>query len=150
MVAFVGAYAFAQGLTQDAGYATGILPTMVLAGLGFMLTFGPLNMAATKGIADEEQGLASGLLFTSLQFGGAVALAIATAAMDAGNQASAYAAGSAGAQLDGFHPALIVSIVVAVAGLAIAVSGLVPEFRTSLARFRQAWRSAYASAGERG
>jgi MFS family permease len=148
MAAFVVAYAFAQGITADAAYATGILPTMVFGGLGFMLTFGPLNMAATKGIADEEQGLASGLLFTSLQFGGAVALAVATAAIDAGSGASASPAGSAAAQLDGFHPALVVSIVVAVVGLGIALAGLIPELRAWLARFRAAWRTAYASAGE--
>ncbi|MCW3016650.1 MAG: transrane efflux protein [Solirubrobacterales bacterium] len=149
MVAFVGAYALAQGIDAESAYATGILPTMLLAGIGFTLTFGPLNMAATKGISDDEQGLASGLLFTSLQFGGAVALAVATAAMDAGTAASSATAGSAAAQLDGFHPALVVSIVVAAAGLLIAVAGLVPEARGWLARFRTAWRAAYANAGDR-
>ena len=68
---------------------------MLLAGVGFMLTFGPLNMAATDGVADDEQGLASGLLFTSLQFGGAVGLAVATAVINAGHDASSAPAGLA-------------------------------------------------------
>lgn len=147
MLAFVGAYLLATGIDAGSSYAAGILPTMILAGVGFTLTFGPLNMAATEGIADHEQGLASGLLFTSLQFGGAVALAVATAAMNTGSSASAAAPGSAAAQLDGFHPALIVSVVVAVGGLLIAVGGLVGEARGRLVRVREARRAAYAGAG---
>jgi MFS family permease len=146
MLAFVGAYALSTGISEDSLYVTGILPTMLLGGLGFMLTFGPLNMAATEGIADDEQGLASGLLFTSLQFGGAVALAIATAAMESGTRSSTAVAGSAAAQLDGFHAALIVSIVVAIAGLGIAAGGLVEPGRAWLARFRAAWQASYAGA----
>jgi MFS family permease len=150
MLAFVGAYALAQGIDAESTYAGGILPTMLLAGVGFTLTFGPLNMAATKGVADDEQGLASGLLFTSLQFGGAAALAIATAAMDAGARASDAAAGSAAAQLDGFGPALVVSVVVAATGLLIAVAGLIPEPRARLARARTAWQAAYADTRDGG
>ena len=60
-----------------------MLPTFLLAGLGFALAFGPLNVAATNGIAAEEQGLAGGLLNTSFQFGGALVLAIVTAVNNA-------------------------------------------------------------------
>lgn len=146
MAAFVGAYLLARGITADESYFTGFLPTFLLAGIGFTLTFGPLNMAATDGIADHEQGLASGLLFTSLQFGGALALAVATAVMSAGIRSSDAVAGSAAAQLDGFNAALVVSVVVAVAGLVIATAGLVPELRSWTTRFRQAWQSSYAGA----
>ena len=146
MVAFVGAYLLATGITADSSYIGGFLPTMLLGGIGFMLTFGPLNMAATEGIADEEQGLASGLLFTSLQFGGALALAVATAAMNSGTKASSAAVGSAAARMDGFHAALIVSVVVALAGVAIAFAGLAPQIRVWLTRLRSAWQSAYAGA----
>jgi MFS family permease len=138
MVSFVGAYALSTGIGQDSSYLGGILPTMLLGGIGFMLTFGPLNMAATKGISDDEQGLASGLLFTSLQFGGAVALAVATAALDAATAGSAAPVGSATAQLDGFHAALIVSVVVAIGGLLIAAGGVVSEGRGWVARLRTA------------
>ena len=90
---------------------------MLLAGVGFMLAFGPLNMAATDGVADHEQGLASGLLFTSLQFGGAVGLAVATAAMRRRHQ---RLGGRSPARpprtLDGFHAALMVSVAVALGG----------------------------------
>jgi hypothetical protein len=91
-----------------------MLPTFLLAGLGFGLAYGPLNVAATNGVAPEEQGLAGGLVNTSFQFGGALVLAVVTAV----NQASAGPGGSPAAVLDGFHAALFVSLAAAVLGVA--------------------------------
>jgi MFS family permease len=62
-------------------YASFLLPTMLLVGIGFALTFPAVNAQATTGIADNEQGLASGLVNTSLQVGGAVLLAITAAVL---------------------------------------------------------------------
>ncbi len=52
---------------------------MLLLGVGFALAFPALNMQATAGVADHEQGLASGLVNTSFQVGGAIVLAVASA-----------------------------------------------------------------------
>jgi MFS family permease len=101
----------------DSGYAAMILPTMLLCGLGFASAFGPLNIAATNGIAAHEQGLASGLLNTSFQLGGALVLAVVTAVARAGTEASSAAAGSSQALLDGFRPAVVVSAVAALLGV---------------------------------
>ena len=98
----------------DSNYAAAMLPTFIFAGLGFALAYGPLNVAATNGVAPHEQGLAGGLVNTSFQFGGALVLAIATAV----SAANAGSDGSAQAVLDGFHAAIIVSIIVAVIGAA--------------------------------
>jgi hypothetical protein len=76
-------------------------------------------------VAPEEQGLASGLVYTSFQVGGAIGLAIATAVIDAGTSASSSPAGSAAALLDGFHPAILTSLAIAVIGIAITVVPLV-------------------------
>jgi sugar phosphate permease len=105
-------YALFVPIGVDSGYAAAMLPTFVFAGFGFALAYGPLNIAATNGIPAEEQGLASGLVNTSFQFGGALVLAIVTAVNNAN-------AGS-GAQgfLDGFHAAIIVSVIVAAIGAA--------------------------------
>jgi MFS family permease len=97
----------------DSGYVTAMLPTFLLGGLGFGLAYGPLNVAATNGIAPEEQGLAGGLLNTSFQFGGALVLAIVTAVFNA----TAGSDGSAQGLLDGFHAALLVSLTAAVLGV---------------------------------
>jgi len=72
LLSTVAAYALFLPIGLDSPYATAILPTMLLGGLGFALAYGPLNIAATNGIAPEEQGLAGGLLNTSFQFGGAL------------------------------------------------------------------------------
>jgi MFS family permease len=99
------------GLTSS--YVPSVLPTMVLAGIGFALAFAPLNVAGTSGVAPAEQGLAGGLLNTSFQFGGALVLAIVTAVINA-NTDGATPQGL----LDGFHPALFVSVFAALTGAA--------------------------------
>src|SRR5256885_8466275 len=102
-------------------YAGVILPTILLLGLGFMLGFPSLNMQATNGIADHEQGLASGLVQTSFQVGGAIALAVVTAIV------TAQAGGSTdpAVLLSAYKTAITVSAGVAAAGLVVAVAGLV-------------------------
>jgi MFS family permease len=107
------AYALFVRIGLDSTYLPSVLPTMLLAGIGFALAFGPLNVAATTGVAPAEQGLAGGLLNTSFQFGGALVLAVVTAVNNA-NTGGTTAQGL----LDGFHPALVVSVLAAVVGAA--------------------------------
>src|SRR5919197_3684214 len=114
MASTIAAYALFLPIGADSGYTASMLPTFLLAGLGFALAFGPLNVAATNGIAPAEQGLAGGLLNTSFQFGGALVLAVVTAV----NNANVGSDGSAQALLDGFHPAIVVSVIAAVLGVA--------------------------------
>jgi EmrB/QacA subfamily drug resistance transporter len=59
-------------------YLHDILPGFVLMGLGMGATFVSLTIAATSGVVGRESGLASGLLNTSQQIGGALGLAILT------------------------------------------------------------------------
>jgi len=110
----VAAYALFLPIGLDSGYVTAMLPTFLLGGLGFGLAYGPLNIAATNGIAPEEQGLAGGLLNTSFQFAGALVLAVVTAV----NNASVGSGGSRQALLDGFHAAIVVSLIAAALGVA--------------------------------
>jgi EmrB/QacA subfamily drug resistance transporter len=125
LTSLAASYILFLNIGADTDYLTGMLPTFILAGIGFMLTFGPLNMAATGGVAPEEQGLASGLVYTSFQVGGAIGLAVATAVIDAGTSGSSSPAGSATALLDGFHPAILTSLAIAVIGIAITVVPLI-------------------------
>ena len=106
-----------------------MLPTFVLGGLGFALAFGPLNIAATNGVAPDEQGLAGGLINTSFQFGGALVLAVVTAV----NNANAGAGSSGQALLDGFHPAIAVSLIAALLGV---LAMTIPGRRRALATAR--------------
>jgi MFS family permease len=113
LTATVGAYALFLPIGLDSPYLTAMLPTMLLAGLGFGLAYGPLNIAATNGVAPEEQGLAGGLLNTSFQFGGALVLAVVAAV----NAAASGSGQSPEALLDGFHAALVVPLAAAVLGV---------------------------------
>jgi MFS family permease len=129
LTSLAAAYVLFLNIGADTDYVTGMLPTFILAGIGFTLTFGPLNMAATGGVAPQEQGLASGLVYTSFQVGGAIGLAIATAVIDSGVSGSSSPAGSSAALLDGFHPAIITSLAIAVIGIAVTVVPLLGRAR---------------------
>jgi EmrB/QacA subfamily drug resistance transporter len=120
MAATVGAYALFLPIGLDSGYVAAMLPTFLLAGVGFALAFGPLNVAATSGVAPQEQGLAGGLLNTSFQFGGALTLAVVTAVFNANRGVG----GSPQALLDGFHAALYVSVIAAILGVTAVASGI--------------------------
>ncbi|MDN5667565.1 MAG: MFS transporter [Renibacterium salmoninarum] len=101
-------------------YALDILPSVILLGIGFALGFPSINVQATAGIHDDEQGLAAGLIQTSAQVGAALVLAVTTAIV-AGAQAG-HPAGDAAATLDTFRPGLILSAGVAIVALAIAAA----------------------------
>ncbi len=70
-------------------YFQDILPGFILMGLGMGATFVSLTIAATSGVVGRESGLASGLLNTSQQIGGALGLAILTGV--ASSSAAKYA-----------------------------------------------------------
>ncbi|HEX6742574.1 MAG TPA: MFS transporter [Solirubrobacteraceae bacterium] len=133
----LGALSFAVGYTAIAlrgidiapSYVLELLPTMLLLGFGFALSFPTLNIAGTSGVANHEQGLASGLVQTSFQVGGAIGLAVVSAII------TAQAGGSTdtGVILDAYRTALVVVTGVAIAGLAIALSGLVPQREVAVA-----------------
>ena len=74
----VAAYTAFLPLDVDWSYAM-MLPTLILIGLGFAFAFGPLTIAATDGVDESEQGLASALFNASVQFGAALVLAVVTA-----------------------------------------------------------------------
>ncbi|MDQ7803726.1 MFS transporter [Amycolatopsis sp. A133] len=125
VVAHVIGYALFLRVDEHSGYAGAVLPSMILLGIGFTLAFSSLNIQATAGIADDEQGLAGGLLNTSLQVGGAIGLAVVTAVLTANGGREA----SPAALLTGLTPALSVVTGIAVLGLLIAASGLVARKR---------------------
>ncbi|GIG70337.1 MFS transporter [Phytomonospora endophytica] len=125
LAAAVVAYVLFLPIASDWTYAA-MFPSLLLIGLSFSLAYGPLTIAATDGIAEEEQGLAGGLLYTSFQFGAALGLSTVTAV----NVAATHGTGAA-AMLGGYRAALVVPLALAVVAAVVSAFGLrrvrVPE-----------------------
>ena len=102
----------------DWGFAA-MLPSFLALGVAFTLAYGTLTIAATDGVADSEQGLASGLLTTSFQFGAALGLAVVSAVLVA-----ATAGDSPAAVLEGYRAGLVVPLVAAGLGTLIMATDL--------------------------
>jgi MFS family permease len=64
------------GLPVQGHYVSDLLVGLLPMSIGMGLTFVPVTLLATAGVAPEDSGLASGLLNTSQQVGGALGLAI--------------------------------------------------------------------------
>ena len=101
-------------------YVLDILPSVVLLGIGFALAFPSINVQATAGIKDSEQGLAAGLIQTSTQVGAALVLAVTTALVSGHGKAAGTV--SAQAMLEQYRPGLILSAAVAIAALLVAAA----------------------------
>jgi MFS family permease len=94
-------------------YVVAILPTAILLGVGFALGFPSINVQATAGVEDDEQGLAAGLVQTAGQVGAALVLAITTAII-AGDGRPAHSAADV---LADYRPGLVFTTFVAAGGL---------------------------------
>lgn len=115
----VAAYALFLPVGLDWTYAA-MLPALLLIGLAFTLAYGPLTISATDGVDAEEQGLASGLLYASFQFGAALGISSVTAV----NIAATGADGTAASLLDGYRAALLVPLAAAALGVVLSAFGL--------------------------
>jgi EmrB/QacA subfamily drug resistance transporter len=60
----------------DTGYASHVLPSLVLIGVGFGLTVGPSFATATSGVPERDSGVASAMVSTSQQIGGSIGTAL--------------------------------------------------------------------------
>ena len=78
LVVLGGGLAYFTQLPVDGNYLTNLFPGFLLIGVGLGFSFVPVSIAALTGITDREAGLASGLITTSQQIGGALGLAILT------------------------------------------------------------------------
>jgi MFS family permease len=121
----VAGYALFLRIGPQPDYPAVILPSVLLIGAAFGLGFSALNIQATAGVANQEQGLASGILQTSFQVGGAIVLAIVTAIVDAGGANRVITTQA----LTAYRPALQVITGIAAFGVVIALSGL-PQLPT--------------------
>ena len=72
-----GLLLYAQ-LPVDGHYFWDIFPAFLLSGIGLALAFVPATIGALTGVEQSDAGVASGLINTSQQIGGAIGVAVAT------------------------------------------------------------------------
>lgn len=108
-------------LHAGASYFSSLLPAFVIMPLGMGMTFMPTIAAATSGVPAHQAGLASGLISTSQQMGGALGLAILSGVF-ASAMASAAHLGALQAAIHGYHIAFIVSALFMVLPITVATT----------------------------
>ena len=115
----------------EGGYVVDVLPVMVLLGVGAGLCFPALMTLAMSGATPDDAGLASGLINTTAQVGGALGLAV-LATLSASRSAALIGAGepTPGALTSGYHLAFGIGAVLVLVAIAVAVTVLQPEHDT--------------------
>ena len=103
-------------------YLGDLLPGFLVIGVGIGFSFVPISIAALAGVQPTEAGLASGLINTSQQIGGALGIA-ALSTIATSQTSDAVASGSAVpvALVDGFSAAFTVGAIFAALGLVAAL-----------------------------
>jgi EmrB/QacA subfamily drug resistance transporter len=101
-------------LPTDGHYFWDLFPAFLVSGIGMAFTFVPMTIAGLTGVAGADAGIASGLLNTSRQIGGAVGLAaVSTVA-------------AVGGGMNGFHTSFDVLTGLALLGALVAVAFVAP------------------------
>lgn len=107
----------------DAAYLTQVMPTMVLLGLGAGMCFPALMGLAMTGVEPAQAGLASGLVNTTAQVGGALGLAVlATLSTDHAQRLTASGAAPVDALVSGYHLAFWVATALIVAAIGVGAT----------------------------
>jgi EmrB/QacA subfamily drug resistance transporter len=102
-------------------YAINLLPALLLMPLGMGMTFMPIIAAATSGVPGKEAGLASGLISTSQQMGGALGLSILSG-VAASVTAASVKYGVADSLVRGYHRAMIFAIAFMIFAVVLAIT----------------------------
>ncbi len=112
-------------LPVDGHYFTNLFPPFIISGLGLALAFVPMSIGGLTGVRQSDAGIASGLINTTQQIGGAIGVALATTvattftARYVDDHAGANAFGAA-ALTHGFQMAFYVLAALAAAGAVLA------------------------------
>jgi EmrB/QacA subfamily drug resistance transporter len=119
MTAVAGGLAYFTQISVGGSYLGDLLPGFLLIGFGLGFSFVPISIAALAGVDPAEAGLASGLINTSQQVGGALGIAaLSTIATSRTADALAGGANHADGLVTGFHAAFVAAVPVAVIAIA--------------------------------
>jgi EmrB/QacA subfamily drug resistance transporter len=107
----------------DGGYASQLLPGLLLFGAGIISVGVPAQIAAVADVAHHEAGAASGVLTAVYQIGGALGLAIVTTlSISRTTDALAQGIGRQQALVEGFHRGLFVAAAFAVVNVVVTLA----------------------------
>ena len=136
-----GLIAFTQA-PVDGTYVANVLPPMVLLGFGIGVAFPSLMDLAMSGATQEDAGLASGLVNTTAQVGGALGLAVlATLSATRSDDLIASGESTASALTSGYHLAFLIGAILIAAAFVVGLIVLQSEEQAA---------EAAAEAGESG
>jgi hypothetical protein len=122
VVATAGLLLFARA-PVDGTWVVDVLPVMLLLGIGAGLAFPALMMLAMSGATPSDAGLASGLINTTTQVGGAIGLAVlATVSTERTNGLLADGHSNASALNSGYHLAYLIGAVAIAAAIVVALT----------------------------
>ena len=125
LASVVAGLAYFARAPADASYLADLLPSMVLLGVGAGLSFPALMTLAMSGATQRDSGLASGLVNTTQQVGGALGLAVlATLSTTRTDTLLANGEPGAAALTGGYHLAFTVAAFLAVSALVVAAAVL--------------------------
>jgi EmrB/QacA subfamily drug resistance transporter len=114
-------------------YVADVLPVMVVLGFGIGISFPALMTLAMSGATMEDAGLASGVVNTTVQVGGALGLAVlATLSATRSDHLIANGTSQAAALTSGYHLAFLVGAALVLAAIVVAVTVLT-EARPAMA-----------------
>ncbi|AIQ62228.1 arabinose ABC transporter permease [Paenibacillus stellifer] len=110
---------------SESGSAWGIIPGTVIIGIGQALVFTTMFIAGSTGIDPKEQGVASAMISTGQQIGGAVGLAVIMAIISASLGSSTTLESMAAADLNqAIHTAFLIAASVTILAILVALSTL--------------------------
>jgi MFS family permease len=110
-----------------ASYPARVAPSMLLLGLGAGTAFPALMNVAMSGATEQDAGLASGLVNTSAQIGGALGLAVlATLATSRADSLKAAGDATASALTSGYHLAFWVAAGLTACALVVVLAAIEP------------------------
>jgi predicted MFS family arabinose efflux permease len=116
----------------DASYVANVLPPLVLMGIGIGVSFPSLMSIAMSGATREDAGLASGLVNTTAQVGGALGLAVlATLSTTRSNNLIAEGQSTAAALTSGYHLAFLIGAILIAAAFVVGITVLQSEERAA-------------------
>jgi EmrB/QacA subfamily drug resistance transporter len=114
---------FFTQVSVGGSYVSDLLPGFLLIGIGIGFSFVPITIAALAGVQPAEAGLASGLINTSQQIGGALGIAaLSTIATSRTDDAVSTGTGLPSALVDGFTGAFVAGAIIAGIGIVAALT----------------------------